>query len=111
MSVIENIKIYFKDANVNAATDEILNNFSQYVKKNLEYYYKDFNYKFRIYLEKYSETEAIPVGTLVIIFDLNESKSGTSIITETGGNALELGNEIIKYIYSLLCEFVKPSES
>lgn len=111
MSGIENIKIYFKEANVNAETEEILNNFSQYVKKSLEYYYKDFNYKFRIYLEKYSEKEAIPVGTLVIIFGLNKSKSGTSIITKIRGSTSELSQDIIKYIYSLSREFAKSSKS
>ena len=107
----ENIKIYFKEANVNAEKEEILNNFSQYVKKSLEYYYKDFNYKFRIYLEEYSKEEAIPVGTLVIIFDLNQSELGTNIITEIGGSTSELSQDIIKYIYSFFFEFVKSSKS
>ena len=112
MSGIKNIEIYFKEANVNAETDEFLKNFSQYVGERLEYYYKNFNYKFRIYLEKYSKEEAVlPVGTLVIIFDLNKPESGTSIPTEIGGSTSELSQDIIKYIDSLFCEFVKSSKS
>ena len=112
MSGIKNIEIYFKEANVNAETDEFLKNFSQYVGERLEYYYKNFNYKFRIYLEKYSKEKAVlPVGTLVIILDLNEPESGTSIPTEIGGSTSELSQDIIKYIYSLFYEFVKSSKS
>ncbi|MFZ7282501.1 hypothetical protein ACLSZW_02270 [Avibacterium avium] len=100
------IRIYFKEANSNAETDDFIKKFSPFMQRELEDFYQHCDYKFSVYSEKYIEGK-VPIDTLIIIFDLNESLVGNCLLTEMRDDTLQYGENIIKYMYSLLREFTK----
>ncbi|HDR1135967.1 TPA: hypothetical protein QB322_002012 [Pasteurella multocida] len=104
------IEVYFEEAeSKNEKTRQIIDEFIPIVKEKLEKCYKE--HKIHVFRGKRTEKEMIPPNTLIVIFDLNESKSGTLSLTLLKGDVLGLGDKINAYIFSLYEKFVKEDKS
>lgn len=101
------IDLYFKEYGKDPETDKFIQKFSPLLQKELQYFYQKTAYSIRVYPEKFNEESHIENNQIIILFDLNDSEAGSTLLTNMVFDIERLSHQIIRYTYSLFRIFVE----